>query len=107
VRRPKRNQQQRKLKVIIHDKTGRKVSPAGMAFLDNMAHEVKNNPPAPVPKRAKAAAEPEPKKAEGKKSETKKEKGEKTESAKGEKAEKKPAAKKAEGKKPEKAEVPK
>jgi small subunit ribosomal protein S19e len=98
--------------LIVHDKTGRKVSPAGMAFLDNMAQEVKTNPPAPVPKRVKAVAEPEPKKAEGKKSDSKKEKtasakGEKTEGAKVEKTEKKPAAKKAEGKKPEKAEVPK
>ena len=98
--------------LIIHDKTGRKVSPAGMAFLDNMSQEVKTNPPAPVPKRVKAVAEPEPKKAEGKKSDSKKEKtasakGEKAEGAKVEKTEKKPAAKKAEGKKPEKAEVPK
>ncbi len=98
--------------LIVHDKTGRKVSPAGMAFLDNMAQEVKTNPPAPVPKRVKAVAEPEPKKAEGKKSDSKKEKtasakGEKAEGAKVEKTEKKPAAKKAEGKKPEKAEVPK
>jgi small subunit ribosomal protein S19e len=94
---------------IVHDKTGRKVSPAGMAFLDRMAHEVKLNPPAPVPKRAKATAEPEPKKAEGKKSESKKEKAEKPASSKGEKpekTEKKPAAKKAEAKKPEKPEVP-
>ena len=101
--------------LIVHDKTGRKVSPAGMAFLDNIAQEVKVNPPAPVPKRVIAAPEPEAKKAEGKKSDSKKEKGEKAagakgekaEGAKGEKAEKKPAAKKAEGKKPEKAEVPK
>jgi small subunit ribosomal protein S19e len=94
---------------IVHDKTGRKVSPAGMAFLDRMAHEVKLNPPAPVQKRVKATAEPEPKKAEGKKSESKKEKAEKPASAKGEKTEKtekKPAAKKAETKKPEKPEVP-
>ncbi|HUT38116.1 MAG TPA: 30S ribosomal protein S19e [Methanoregula sp.] len=81
---------------IVHDKTGRKVSPAGMAFLDNMAHEVKLNPPAPVPKRVTAVAQPEPKKSEGKKSDSKKEKGEK-----------KPAAKKAEGKKSEKSEVKK
>lgn len=101
--------------LIVHDKTGRKVSPAGMAFLDSMAQEVKVSPPAPVQKRVKAVAEPEPKKAEGKKSDSKKEKGEKTAAAKGEKAEgakaekaeKKPAVKKAEGKKPEKAEVPK
>ena len=57
--------------LIIHDKTGRKVSPAGMAFLDNLSQEVKVNPPAPVPKRAKAVAEPEAKKAEGKKGKVK------------------------------------
>jgi small subunit ribosomal protein S19e len=85
--------------LVIHDKTGRKVSAAGMAFLDNMAHEVRINPPAPVPRRVKAVAEPEPKKAEGKK------KAEQSGGAKGEKTEKKPAAKKAEGKKPEKSEV--
>jgi small subunit ribosomal protein S19e len=94
--------------LVIHDKTGRRVSPAGMAFLDNMAHEAKINPPAPVPKRAKAVVQPEPaKKAEGKKSDSKKEKGEKAEGAKAEKGEKKPAAKKAEGKKSEKSEAPK
>jgi small subunit ribosomal protein S19e len=84
--------------LVIHDKTGRRVSPAGMAFLDNMSQEVKLNPPAPVPKRAKAA-EPESKKAEGKKGEKKA----KAASAEGgeAKAEKKPATKKAEGKKPE------
>src|SRR5512137_1421826 len=87
--------------LVIHDKTGRRMSPAGMAFLDNMAHEVKINPPAPVPRRVKATAEPEPKKAEGKKKAEKTEKagaakGEKSE--KSEKTEKKPAAKKAERK---------
>jgi small subunit ribosomal protein S19e len=92
---------------IVHDKTGRRVSPAGMAFLDNMAHEVKTNPPVPVPKRVTAVAQPEPKKGEGKKPDAKKEKGEKTEGAKAEKGEKKPAAKKAEGKKSEKSEAPK
>jgi len=84
--------------LIIHDKTGRRVSPAGMSFLDKMAQEVKTNPPAPVPKRVKAEAEPEPKKADGKKSEGKK--GAK--SADGAKTEKKPAAKKSE----KKAETP-
>jgi small subunit ribosomal protein S19e len=90
--------------LVVHDKTGRKVSPAGMAFLDSIAHEVKTNPPAPVPRRVKASAEPEPKK-----SESKKEKGEKVAGAKGEKTEKtekKPAAKKSEVKKPEKSAVP-
>jgi small subunit ribosomal protein S19e len=52
--------------LIIHDKTGRRVSPAGMSFLDNLSQEVKTNPPAPVPKRAKPVVE-EPKKADGKK----------------------------------------
>jgi len=84
--------------LIIHDKTGRRVSPAGMAFLDNTAKEVLTNPPAPVPKRVKPVAE-EPKKAEGKKSKAPKG-GEKSDDAKGEK---KPAAKKGEGKKAQKA----
>ncbi len=57
--------------LIIHDKTGRRVSPVGMAFLDNLSQEVKANPPAPVPKRVKAAAEPEPKKADAKKGKAK------------------------------------
>ena len=97
--------------LVIHDKTGRRVSPAGMAFLDSVAQEVKINPPLPVPKHIKATAEPEPKKAEGKKTEARKEKGEKAGSPKGdktekgEKTEKKPATKKAESKKPEKSEV--
>jgi len=85
--------------LIVHDlKIGRKVSPAGMAFLDRVAKDVSVTPPAPVPKRVKPVVE-EPKKADGKKSESKKGKvAEKTEDAKGEK---KPAAKKSEGKKPE------
>jgi small subunit ribosomal protein S19e len=94
--------------LLAHDKTGRKVSPAGMAFLDAMAQEVKKNPPPPVPKHAKPVAE-EPKKADGKK-EGKKKGGDKAaaEGAEGGKAEKKPAAKKekAEGKKAEKTEAP-
>jgi small subunit ribosomal protein S19e len=88
---------------VVHDKTGRRISPAGMGFLDSMAKDVSVNPPAPVQKRVKPAAE-EPKKAEGKKGEPKKGKAEKADEAKGEK---KPAAKKAEGKKPEKSEAPK
>jgi small subunit ribosomal protein S19e len=88
---------------VVHDKTGRRISPAGMAFLDGVAKEVSLNPPAPIPKRVKPAAE-EPKKAESKKGEPKKGKTEKADEAKGEK---KPAAKKAEGKKPEKSEAPK
>ncbi len=52
--------------LIIHDKTGRKVSPAGMSFLDNLSQEVKITPPAPVPKRVVPVVE-EPKKADAKK----------------------------------------
>ena len=92
--------------LIIHDKTGRRVSPAGMAFLDNLSQEVLKSPPAPVPKRAKPEAAPEPKKAEAKKGKGKAAAAEGAEApAKGEK---KPAAKKekaagkeAEGKKAE------
>jgi small subunit ribosomal protein S19e len=90
--------------LIIHDKTGRRVSPAGMSFLDNLSQEVKVTPPAPVPKRVKAVVE-EPKKAEGKKG-AKAKGGEKVaEGAEGAKAEKKPS-KKSEGKKADKAEAP-
>ena len=38
-------QQLETLGFILHDKTGRKVSPAGMAFLDNVAREVSLHPP--------------------------------------------------------------
>jgi small subunit ribosomal protein S19e len=90
--------------LIIHDKTGRRVSPAGMSFLDNLSQEVKITPPAPVPKRVKAVVE-EPKKAEGKKG-AKAKGGEKAaDGAEGAKAEKKPS-KKSEGKKADKAEAP-
>jgi small subunit ribosomal protein S19e len=78
---------------VVHDKTGRKVTPAGMAFLDKMAHEVKANPPANVPKRVKAVAAAEPKKGEGKKGE-----GKKGQKAEGAKTEKKAAGKKTEKK---------
>jgi small subunit ribosomal protein S19e len=80
--------------LIVHDKVGRKVSPAGMAFLDAFAQEVKKNPPAPVPKRAKPVVE-EPKKADAKGG--KKKGGDKAaaEGADGAKAEKKSAKKKA------------
>ena len=90
--------------LVIHDKTGRRVSPTGMAFLDNLSQEVKVTPPEPVPKRVKPVAEPEPaKKGESKK---KAKGGEKAaEGADGAKAEKKPA-KKPEGKKADKAEAP-
>jgi len=86
--------------LIIHDKTGRKVSPAGMSFLDNLSHEVKSTPPAPVPKRVLPVVAPEPKKADAKKGE-KKAKG--AEGADGAKAEKKAPSK---GKKAEKSEAP-
>nr|WP_321351720.1 30S ribosomal protein S19e [uncultured Methanoregula sp.] len=83
--------------LIIHDKTGRRVSPAGMAFLDNLSQEVKTNPPAPVPKRVKAVAEPEPKKADNKKGEKKAKGGDKAaEGTDGAKAEKKTSKKKSE-----------
>ena len=90
--------------LIIHDKTGRKVSPAGMSFLDNLSQEVKITPPAPVPKRVLPVVAAEPKKADAKKGEKKVKGGEKVaEGADGAKAEKKaPKAKKA-----EKSEAPK
>jgi len=87
--------------LIIHDKTGRKVSPAGMSFMDNLSHEVKITPPAPVPKRVVPVVE-EPKKADAKKGKAKG--GDKAaEGADGAKTEKKaPKAKKA-----DKSEAPK
>jgi small subunit ribosomal protein S19e len=90
--------------LIIHDKTGRKVSPAGMSFLDNLSQEVKITPPAPVPKRVLPVVAAEPKKADAKKGEKKAKGGDKAvEGADGAKAEKKaPKAKKA-----EKSEAPK
>ena len=89
--------------LIIHDKTGRKVSPAGMSFLDNLSQEVKITPPAPVPKRVVPVVE-EPKKADAKKGDKKAKGGDKAaEGADGAKTEKKaPKAKKA-----EKSEAPK
>jgi small subunit ribosomal protein S19e len=90
--------------LILHDKSGRKVSPAGMSFLDNLSQEVKITPPAPVPKRVQPAAEPEHKKADGKKGEKK---AKAVEGADGAKTEKKPSSKKGEGKKAEKSESPK
>lgn len=90
--------------LIIHDKTGRKVSPAGMSFLDNLSQEVKITPPAPVPKRVLPVVVAEPKKADAKKGEKKAKGGDKAvEGADGAKTEKKaPKAKKA-----EKSEAPK
>ncbi len=85
--------------LIIHDKTGRRVSPEGMKFLDNLSQDVLKNPPAPVPKRVKPVAE-EPKKADAKKGKAKGEKAAAADGAEG-KAEKKPAKKKA-----DKAEAP-
>ncbi|HUH78850.1 MAG TPA: 30S ribosomal protein S19e [Methanoregula sp.] len=82
--------------LVLHDKTGRRVSPAGMAFLDGLSQEVRVTPPPPVQKRAKPAAAPEAKKAEGKKGKGKAAPAEGAEGAA--KGEKKPAAKKAAGK---------
>lgn len=86
--------------LIIHDKTGRRVSPEGMKFMDNLSQEVLKNPPAPVPKRVKPVAE-EPKKADAKKGKAKGEKAAAADGAEAGKAEKKPAKKKA-----DKAEAP-
>jgi len=86
--------------LIVHDKTGRRVSPEGMKFLDNLSQEVLKNPPAPVPKRVKPVAE-EPKKADAKKGKAKGEKAAAADGAEAGKAEKKPAKKKA-----DKAEAP-
>lgn len=93
-------QQLEACKFIVHDKTGRRISPEGQAFLDAMAQDTLTNPPAPVPKKVKPKAEP--KKTEEKKAEKKPAK-----KAEGKKAEKPEAAegkKKPEGKKAEKAE---
>jgi small subunit ribosomal protein S19e len=86
--------------LIIHDKTGRKVSPAGMSFLDNLSHEVKITPPAPVPKRVVPVVAAEPKKADAKKGDKK---AKTVEGAEGAKTEKKAPK----GKKADKAEAPK
>jgi small subunit ribosomal protein S19e len=86
--------------LILHDKTGRRVSPEGMKFMDNLSQEVLKNPPAPVPKRVKPVAE-EPKKADAKKGKAKGEKAAAADGAEAGKAEKKPAKKKA-----DKAEAP-
>lgn len=101
-------QQLEACKFIQKDKTGRRISPEGQAFLDAMAKETLTNPPAPVPKKV-VPHKAEPKKAEEKKGEKKPaaKKGEGRKAEKGEKAEKPEAAKgekKTEGKKPEKKE---
>jgi len=83
--------------LIIHDKTGRKVSPAGMSFMDNLSHEVKITPPAPVPKRVVPVVE------EAKKPDTKKKGKAAAEGADGAKTEKKAPK----GKKADKSEAPK
>jgi small subunit ribosomal protein S19e len=85
--------------LIVHDKTGRKVSPAGMSFMDNLSHEVKITPPAPVPKRVVPVVE-EPKKADAKKGAKTAKGGDKSvaEGADGAKTEKKAKGKKAEAK---------
>jgi small subunit ribosomal protein S19e len=91
--------------LIIHDKTGRKISPAGMSFLDNLSQEVKITPPAPVPKRVLPVVAAEPKKADAKKGEKKVKGGEKVaEGAEGAKTTEKKAPK---AKKAEKSEAPK
>ncbi len=99
-------QQLETCKFVVHDKTGRRISPEGQAFLDAMAKETLVNPPAPVPKKA-VPHKAEPKKAEAGKGE-KKPAVKKAEGKKAKDAEKPEAApegkKKAEGKKPEKAE---
>ena len=81
-------QQLEACKFILHDKTGRRISPEGHSFMDAMAQDTLKNPPAPVPKKV------QPHKAEPKKTETGK-------------AEKKPSGKKGEPKKTEKSDAPK
>jgi len=81
-------QQLEACKFIVHDKAGRRISPAGQSFMDAMALDTLKNPPAPVPKKV------QPHKAEPKKSEPGK-------------AEKKLPHKKGEPKKSEKPEAPK
>jgi small subunit ribosomal protein S19e len=99
-------QQLEACRFVLHDKTGRRISPEGQAFLDAMAKETLTNPPAPVPRKVQPKAEP--KKADEKKGEKKPAK--KSEGKKAEKAEKPAGAaegkKKAEGKKAEKAGKP-
>jgi small subunit ribosomal protein S19e len=97
-------QQLEACKFVVHDKTGRRISPEGQAFLDAMAKDTLTNPPAPVPKKV-VPHKPEPKKADEKKGEKKPaaKKGEKK-PKEGEKPEAAEGKKKPEGKKADKAE---
>ena len=81
-------QQLEACKFILHDKTGRRLSPEGHSFMDAMALDTVKNPPAPIPKKV------QPHKAEPKKAETGK-------------PEKKASGKKSEPKKSEKSDAPK
>jgi small subunit ribosomal protein S19e len=81
-------QQLEACKFLVHDKTGRRISPEGQSFMDALALDTVKNPPAPVPKKV------QPHKAEPKKAEIGK-------------AEKKPPHKKGEPKKSEKSDAPK
>ena len=96
-------QQLEACKFILHDKTGRRLSPEGHSFMDAMALDTVKNPPAPVPKKV------QPHKAEPKKAETgkpeKKASGKKSEPKKSEKSDgPKAEHKKAEGKDAKKSE---
>jgi len=81
-------QQLEACKFVVHDKTGRRISPEGQSFMDALALDTVKNPPAPVPKKV------QPYKAEPKKAEIGK-------------AEKKLPHKKGEPKKSEKSDAPK
>jgi small subunit ribosomal protein S19e len=96
-------QQLEACKFVVHDKTGRRISPEGQSFMDAMALDTVKNPPAPVPKKM------QPHKAEPKKAETgkpeKKASGKKSEPKKSEKSDAPKAEhKKAEGKEAKKSE---
>jgi small subunit ribosomal protein S19e len=96
-------QQLETCKFVVHDKTGRRISPEGQSFMDAMALDTVKNPPAPVPKKV------QPHKAEPKKAETgkpeKKASGKKSELKKSEKSDAPKAEhKKAEGKEGKKSE---
>jgi small subunit ribosomal protein S19e len=77
--------------LIVHEKTGRRVSPAGRAFLDGLAHAMKTAAPAAPKPETKPAAKAEakaPAKGEGKAAKAEK-KAEAKPAAKAPKAEKK------------------